>query len=71
MQDTPLSFRIAADPPSRLDKALSRDVPEEAHLSRTRLARLIAEGAMRVNGVIATDAKARVAEGDLIEIEGP
>src|SRR6056297_477399 len=71
MQDTPLSFRIAADPPSRLDKALSRDVPEEAHLSRTRLARLVAEGAVRANGSVETDAKARVTEGDLIEITLP
>lgn len=66
-----MSFRIAADPPSRLDKALSRDVPEEAHLSRTRLARLIAEGAVRANGSVETDAKARVTEGDLIEITLP
>ncbi|MEX0319269.1 MAG: RluA family pseudouridine synthase [Ruegeria sp.] len=58
-----IEFTIAAAPPPRLDKALSRDVPAEAALSRTRLARLIAEGAVRVDGVVVTDAKARVAEG--------
>lgn len=63
-----IEFEIAADPPPRLDKALSRDVPDEAALSRTRLARLIAEGAVRVDGLVVTDAKARVAEGARIEI---
>ncbi|MEQ9258571.1 MAG: RluA family pseudouridine synthase [Roseovarius sp.] len=66
-----LSFRIAASPPPRLDKALSRDVPAEAALSRTRLARLISEGCVRVNGAARTDAKARVEEGDLVEIALP
>ena len=57
-----------ADPPARLDKALSRDVPEQAALSRTRLARLIEEGAVRVQGRVETNPKAKVAEDDLIEI---
>ena len=56
------------DPPGRLDKALSRDVPEAAALSRTRLARLIADGAVRVNGDVAVNPKAKVAEGDAIDI---
>ena len=55
----------------RLDKALARDVPEAAALSRTRLGRLIAEGAVRRGGVTVTDPKARVAEGDEIEITVP
>lgn len=66
-----VSFRIEADPPKRLDKALSRDVPEEASLSRTRLARLLGDGAVQVNGVVVSDAKAKVAEGDLVEIAVP
>jgi len=66
-----LVFRIAADPPDRLDRALSRDVPEQACLSRTRLVRLIAEGAVRIDGQVAPDAKARVAEGALVEIAVP
>jgi 23S rRNA pseudouridine1911/1915/1917 synthase len=63
-----LGFVIGANPPPRLDKALARDVPEAAALSRTRLARLIEEGAVRVDGVVVRDARARVAEGDRIEI---
>ena len=59
---------IGADPPKRLDKALARDVPEDAHLSRSRLARLIAAGDVRVNGDVAQDQTARVAEGDKITI---
>ncbi|QYX58220.1 RluA family pseudouridine synthase [Roseovarius sp. SCSIO 43702] len=71
MAHTQVTFQIAADPPPRLDKALSRDVPEACHLSRTRLARLLAEGAVRVNGDLVTDAKGRVAEGDTITVMLP
>lgn len=63
-----MSFAIAATPPSRLDKALARDVPEDAALSRTRLAKLLADGAVRINGAVVTDAKAKVAEGDAVDI---
>ncbi len=59
---------IAAAPPERLDKALARDVPGEAELSRSRLARMIAEGAVARDGVAVTDIKARVAEGETYEI---
>ena len=63
MSSKKITFQIAADPPTRLDKAIARDVPEEAALSRTRLARLLAEGAVTVDGIVAMDAKARVAAG--------
>ena len=43
-------------------------MPEAAALSRTRLARLSADGAVRVAGTVADDPKARVAEGDLVAI---
>ncbi|MCB1396811.1 MAG: RluA family pseudouridine synthase [Rhodobacter sp.] len=59
---------IGANPPDRLDKALARDVPEAAALSRSRLAKLIAEGAVRVDGAVVTDLKAKVAEGAAVEI---
>jgi len=59
---------IGADPDKRLDKALARDVPEQASLSRSRLARLIAGGAVAVNGTVVTDPRARLSEGDLVEI---
>ncbi|KAA9010207.1 RluA family pseudouridine synthase [Histidinibacterium aquaticum] len=63
-----VTFRIAPDPPPRLDKALARDVPEEASLSRSRLARIIPDGAVRVNGVVVTSPRARVGVGDAVEI---
>lgn len=63
-----LSIRIGANPPNRLDKALARDVPEEAALSRTRLARLIAEGAVQRGDVVLSDPKTRVEEGDVLEV---
>ena len=71
MASDPLGFVIGAAPPPRLDKALARDAPEAAALSRTRLARLIADGAVRVGGVVVQDATARVAEGDRIDIALP
>ncbi len=62
---------IGANPPPRLDKALARDVPEEAALSRTRLAKLIEDGAVRMAGDVISSPKAFVAEGDVIEIALP
>ncbi|SFG14795.1 ribosomal large subunit pseudouridine synthase D [Palleronia marisminoris] len=62
---------IGADPPARLDKALARDVPEAAHLSRSRLAKLIEEGSVSRGGEVLTSAKMRVAEGDEIALDIP
>jgi 23S rRNA pseudouridine1911/1915/1917 synthase len=62
---------IGADPPPRLDKALARDVPEEAALSRSRLARLIAEGRVTRGGHALTESTAPVAAGEVIEIALP
>ncbi|MEP0961250.1 MAG: RluA family pseudouridine synthase [Roseobacter sp.] len=63
-----IHFVIDAEPPSRLDKALARDVPVEAALSRTRLARLLEEGAVSVDGKITLDPKARVIAGAEIAV---
>ncbi|MFC7703313.1 RluA family pseudouridine synthase [Plastorhodobacter daqingensis] len=63
-----LQVTIAANPPDRLDKALARDVPEAAALSRSRLARLIAEGAVSRGNEVLTEAKARVSEGEVLTI---
>lgn len=63
-----IEFHIAAAPPPRLDKALSRDVPDGETLSRTRLARLIQEGAVKVDGKVVSDAKSKIAEGAHIAI---
>ena len=66
-----VSVIIGPQPPARLDKALARDVPEEAHLSRSRLARLLADGAVTRAGRVVTDQKAAVEEGEIYEIEIP
>lgn len=58
-----LRFTIGANPPARLDKALARDVPEEAALSRTRLGRLLESGAVMVSGAVEVNPKAKVGEG--------
>lgn len=63
---TELQVVIAADPPARLDKALARDVPEEAALSRSRLARMIAEGCVWRAGRVLDDPRAKVAEGEVL-----
>lgn len=63
-----LTILVAADPPKRLDKALARDVPPDAGLSRSRLARLIAEGAVRRGDTVLHDPAGRVAEGDEITL---
>ena len=46
-------------------------MPEQATLSRSRIAKLLAEGAVTVDGAVATDAKAGVAEGAVVEITVP
>ena len=63
-----LRVTIGPNPPDRLDKALARDVPEEAELSRSRLARLLAEGAVTGPAGPVTDQKAKVAEGEVYQI---
>ena len=63
-----VAVTIGDAPPPRLDKALARDVPEAAALSRSRLARLIAAGAVSRRGVVLTDPTLRVAAGDVLEV---
>ena len=46
-------------------------MPEDAALSRSRIARLIAAGAVRRGGEVLTSPRARVAEGEMIEIVLP
>ncbi len=49
---------------ARLDKALAEAVPEECALSRSRLMKMIAEGAVTRDGVAVTDPKTKAAEGE-------
>ena len=68
--DMRITFRLAADPPARLDKAIARDAPDDAHLSRSRLARLLAEGRVTVDGVAAAP-KDRAAAGAEVTVAVP
>lgn len=65
---TKVTFQIGPNPPSRLDKALGRDVPEDAALSRSRLSKLIVEGAVSVNGSVITDPRHRITEGTEVSV---
>ena len=60
-----LLVTIGDDAPARLDKALAAAVPEEAALSRSRLMRMIAEGAVSRAGQVVTDPRAKVAAGEV------
>jgi len=71
MSTSDLLIVIGPNPPDRLDKALARDVPEDAELSRSRISRLIDEGAVLREGAAVTDKKARVAEGEVYTIAVP
>jgi 23S rRNA pseudouridine1911/1915/1917 synthase len=60
-----LAVTIGDGAPARLDKALALAVPEQAALSRSRLSRMITEGAVSLAGQVVTDLKAKVAEGQV------
>ncbi|MEM6324051.1 MAG: RluA family pseudouridine synthase [Pseudomonadota bacterium] len=66
-----LDVVIGEDPPPRLDKALSRDVPDAAVLSRSRLARLIADGAVTRGTQVIRDVKAKVRAGEVYRLALP
>lgn len=68
MEKTIVTFQIGESPAPRLDKALARDVPPEASLSRSRMARLLADGAVQVNGAVISDPRAKPSVGDVVEI---
>ena len=60
-----LTVTLPMTPPRALIRRLPRAVPEEAALSRSRLMRMIAEGAVSRDGVAVTDPKAKVAPGEV------
>ncbi len=56
----------------RIDKALAREVPEGVALSRSRLARMVVEGAVFHDGRAVTDLRARPLPGDyLVRLDAP
>ena len=60
-----LTVTLGDTPHARLDKALAAAVPEDASLSRSRLMRMIADGAVSRGGVVVDDPKAKVVGGDV------
>ncbi|QCO55126.1 RluA family pseudouridine synthase [Pseudorhodobacter turbinis] len=60
-----LHVTIGEAPPDRLDKALARDVPEEASLSRSRLMKMIGQGLVALDDTPVVNPKARVEEGQV------
>lgn len=64
-----ITFLLGETPPPRLDKALARDVPEDAALSRTRIAKLIERGAVFVNEEVQRDPRAVAVAGAKIDID--
>lgn len=63
-----ITFQIGENPPNRLDKALFLNAPVEADLSRTRLAKLIETGMVKLDGQVVSNIKAKVSEGQAVEI---
>ncbi|MRX51420.1 RluA family pseudouridine synthase [Paracoccus sp. S-4012] len=66
-----LVITVPEGPPARLDKALAEAAPEGEGLSRSRLARLISDGAVTGPQGLATDGKARAQPGDYTVTLGP
>ncbi|MBK6467425.1 MAG: RluA family pseudouridine synthase [Rhodobacter sp.] len=63
-----VTVTLPDDAPPRLDKALAAAVPEKAALSRSRLMRMIGEGAVSRGGVVVTNPKEKVAPGEVWDI---
>ncbi|MDH5799162.1 MAG: RluA family pseudouridine synthase [Paracoccaceae bacterium] len=68
MASSVVTIIIGQNPPDRLDKALARDVPVAAELSRSRIVRLIADGAVSLGGAVVTDSKQKPNEGEAYDI---
>ncbi|MEM9434428.1 MAG: RluA family pseudouridine synthase [Pseudomonadota bacterium] len=66
-----IEVEIADAPPPRLDKALARDVPEAANLSRSHLVRLIEAGAVSLDGQVVGSVKTKAQPGQIWQIAVP
>lgn len=64
-------MEIGENPPARLDKALALFAPVEALLSRSRLVKLIEEGAVSHDGAVITVLKTKSHEGQVYQISVP
>lgn len=66
-----ISVEIGENPPVRLDKALALFAPVDALLSRSRLVKLVEEGAVSLDGTVITVLKTKSAEGQVYEVAVP
>ncbi|MDO5620540.1 MAG: RluA family pseudouridine synthase [Paracoccus sp. (in: a-proteobacteria)] len=66
-----LTITIPENPPARLDKALVAAAPDGSALSRSRLARLLEQGAVSGPAGITRDGKARAIAGEVYHIALP
>ncbi len=66
-----IQVEISDAPPPRLDKALARDVPVEANLSRSRLVKLIEQGAVALDGTPVLEVKTKAQQGQVWDITVP
>lgn len=66
-----ITVEIGENPPARLDKALALFAPVEALLSRSRLVKLIEEGAVSRGGEVIQVLKTKSTEGQVFEIAVP
>lgn len=59
MSPQSIAVEITDAPPARLDKALALFAPVEAQLSRSRIVKLIAQGAVSLDGVVVSEPKTK------------
>jgi len=72
MSDSILVLTLSDTPPARLDKALAQVVPEDVSLSRSRIGKLIEQGAVRrVGSDVVTVLKTKGVAGEEWQIDMP
>jgi 23S rRNA pseudouridine1911/1915/1917 synthase len=65
---TEIQVRVGPQPPEWLDKALARDAPEGHGLSRSRVVKLIEDGAVTRAGDVLDNVRLKVTEGDVLTL---
>ena len=68
-QGRTISVQIGGFTPARLDKALARELPADAGISRSRIARLIRSGCVSRNGVAVREPDAAAKPGEVWTVE--
>ncbi len=72
LSDQIFELTVSDSPPPRLDKALAQVVPEDVALSRSRLGKLIEQGAVtRGDGTVVTVLKTKADPGETFKVSVP